>query len=366
MLKKFAVSNFKGFRDRLELDLSSHRNYEFNNYAVKNGIIKDAIVYGPNGCGKSNLGFAVFDIVNHLSQKMKVPQYYTSYLYAGSPYSLARFEYTFDFDGKIVEYSYAKDSKLTLREEELTVDGKQIFRRTSGEFTLDDGEFPLSAERFKSLKDNLSNVSIINYLLMSYPLGKNHYLTKLSETADSMLWFRSLEERGFSGLKTQPQILEEFIIENNLTDDFRAFLCQVSGQEYSFSPPAKGDRTLKCLINGTEVEFDSIRSTGTSSLTLLYYWLKNLKGASLVFIDEFDAFYHYALSMEVCRRLFSLDCQVILTSHNTYLMTNDLLRPDCNLLLEKNRIRALCDCTEKELRWGHNIEKMYRGKAFEG
>ena len=56
---------------------------------------------------------------------------------------------------------------------------------------------------------------------------------------------------------------------------------------------------------------------------------------------------------------------VFLTSHNTLLLCNDLLRPDCNFLLDKGEIKALHDCTDKELREGHNIEKLYRGGTFE-
>ena len=43
---------------------------------------------------------------------------------------------------------------------------------------------------------------------------------------------------------------------------------------------------------------------------------------------------------------------------------DDLLRPDCNFILNENKIKPLVDCTEKELRFGHNIEKMFRGNAF--
>ena len=112
------------------------------------------------------------------------------------------------------------------------------------------------------------------------------------------------------------------------------------------------------------VVFDEIASTGTRSLQLLYYWLQKMSTASFVFIDEFDAFYHYKLSFEVCKRLFNLNCQVFTSSHNTYLMTNDLLRPDCNFILQNNIIRPLQACTEKELRFGHNIEKIYKAGAF--
>ena len=82
-------------------------------------------------------------------------------------------------------------------------------------------------------------------------------------------------------------------------------------------------------------------------------------------IDEFDAFYHYDLSFKVCKKLFAFPNQIFVTSHNTYLMSNDLLRPDCNFIINKNQIKPLSLCTDKELRWGNNIEKMYRGNAFE-
>ena len=116
---------------------------------------------------------------------------------------------------------------------------------------------------------------------------------------------------------------------------------------------------------GPGVQFGKIRSTGTSSLTLLYFWTQKMSKATFVMIDEFDAFYHYDLSFKVCQKLFGFSNQIFVTSHNTYLMSNDLLRPDCNFIIDKNQIKPLSLCTDKELRWGNNIEKMYRGNAFE-
>ena len=85
-----------------------------------------------------------------------------------------------------------------------------------------------------------------------------------------------------------------------------------------------------------------------------------------VFIDEFDAFYHFELSINICRTLFHGPHQVFLSSHNTMLLGNDFLRPDCGFYLRNNHIDPLCDCTDRgELRQGHNIEKMYRAGAFD-
>ena len=110
--------------------------------------------------------------------------------------------------------------------------------------------------------------------------------------------------------------------------------------------------------------FYAVSSTGTHALVLLYYWITKMSSASLVFVDEFDAFYHYELSLEICRRLFEKDAQIILTSHNTALMTNGLLRPDCYFIINGSKMKPIVDCTKKELRLGHNLEKLYRGNAF--
>ena len=44
MLVKFAVTNYRGFADRIEWDLSKPSNYSFNTFAIKDGIIKNGIV----------------------------------------------------------------------------------------------------------------------------------------------------------------------------------------------------------------------------------------------------------------------------------------------------------------------------------
>ena len=118
------------------------------------------------------------------------------------------------------------------------------------------------------------------------------------------------------------------------------------------------------MINDVRIPFLQVASTGTLNLELQYYWLKEMVNASFIFIDEFDAFYHYELSYTLCRRLFKSDNQLFLTTHDTFLLSNDLLRPDCFFILKDNKINAICDLTDKELRFGHNLEKLYRGGTF--
>lgn len=117
-----------------------------------------------------------------------------------------------------------------------------------------------------------------------------------------------------------------------------------------------------------ELDFYSNCSTGVRSLTLFYYWIQSIRFSdnppSLLFIDEFDAFYHLNLSENLVKELKKCNSQIILTTHNTSLMSNKLLRPDCYFLMYKDGINSLADSTDKEIREAHNIEKMYRAGAF--
>ena len=71
MLQEFRVRNYKNFRDELAFSFKTAKNYEFNRELIKNGMIKDCLVVGGNASGKTNLGYAIFDIVQHITDKSR-------------------------------------------------------------------------------------------------------------------------------------------------------------------------------------------------------------------------------------------------------------------------------------------------------
>lgn len=366
MLAKFAVIGYRGFRNRIEWDLSRPSNYSFNTAAIREGIIKNGIIYGPNGAGKSNFGLAIFDIANHLSHKWKKPDYYLNYACAGNQSQPVEFEYTFALGGHTILYNYSKVSselKGNIVREQLILDGNEVLLKDKAQLVIAD-EFGLTQTAVDNLRDSANNISIVNYLLSSVPLPKNHALLLLRDFVENMLFFRSLDNREFIGLKEGGSNIEEYIITHHLSDDFAAYLKEVSGQDYKFAPNAPGENVLFCLMDGVRIPFLLVASTGTKNLELQYFWLKEMGNASFVFIDEFDAFYHHELSYRISKHLFEDNNQVFVTTHDTFLLSNDLLRPDCFFILRDNMIRPICDMTDKELRFGHNLEKLYRGGTF--
>ncbi|MFA6835311.1 MAG: AAA family ATPase [Fibrobacteraceae bacterium] len=365
MLTQFSVKNFRGFAQTLTWDLKNTKSYEFNPQALKNGIVKNGLIYGPNGCGKSNLGIALFDIVYHLTDKWKDPGQRLNFLCLSTDKSFAEFSYTFEFGTEKIVYEYEKNETGLFHTEKLLCNNERILEKTETEFFLHP-MFPVDQTIQKRFTDTpVYNVSIVKFLLTSIPLPPEHFLNKLSNFANSMLWFRSLDSRSFIGLETLAgQNIEEYIIRNELVNDYSQFLERLSGQKFHFLVPKKGDQNLLCNFGHKNAPFSLIASTGTRTLELLYFWFKHLDSASFVFIDEFDAFYHFELAENICRELFNKPYQAFLSTHNTYLMSNELLRPDCLFLLNNNKIKPLCDCTEKELRMGHNLEKMFRAGSF--
>ena len=126
MLYKFRVKNFKNFEDTLEWNLTSGK-YTFNQQAVKNDIVKNSIIYGNNGTGKSNLTYAIMDITTHLTDFKRQEQHYTPYKNLNSRTEFAEFYYEFIFDKHKVTYSYKKEicQRFLMKSSQLTT--KKLF-----------------------------------------------------------------------------------------------------------------------------------------------------------------------------------------------------------------------------------------------
>ncbi len=368
MLKKFSVENFKGFKDKITFDIGSPSNYSFHSEIVENGCITKGIIYGINSCGKSNLGLAIFDLIIHLTEKQKLIQGYDFYLNMSGRKSFAEFEYDFAFDEHEVVYKYRKTDVNTLRDESLSIDGREViyYDFTKGEgFTLLEGSDTLNT----SIK-NESPISRVKYVKSNSILTdntENQVFKKFIDYVDHMFLFYSLDSRGYEGFMNGSEGIAEGIVNSGKVKEFEEFLKENDILYDLYACEVDGRKSIYCHFENQDADFFKIASTGTRSLALFYYWYIRMKEASFVFIDEFDAFYHFELSEGVEKRLRKIaGVQIFTTTHNTDLMSNDLLRPDCYFILKNNKIKAIPELTEKELRQAHNLQKMYKAGAFNG
>lgn len=366
MLKRFEVENFKSFKDRLVFDLQA-REYEFNKNLVVNEIVNKSIIYGKNGIGKSNLGIALFDIVLHLTDKERMPtQYLTNYLNLDSLNKYAEFKYVFVFDDDEIVYEYKKSDPYFLIEEKLTINNTTALLYNYFKKDKNFVDSALIGNLQVELIDN--KLSIIKYIYRNTPTNQESPLYKMMVFVENMLWYRGLSEgNSYCGFTNGGTILVEGLYNAGKKDEFQKFLAD---NGLNFELGWRNNNGLHELMakfpTGKSTPFVSIASTGTMSLFLFFFWsITAFNKISLLFIDEFDAFFHYESAENIILRLnANKNFQTILTSHNTYLMQNKLTRPDCCYIMTQNKITSLFNSTKKEIREAHNLEKMYINGAF--
>ena len=372
MLKSLTVSNFKAFEKPVTIDFSSTGNYSFNTEAVKDGIVKTAVMYGKNASGKSSLGLAIFDIVANLTDNFVNPRNYVNYSNRKTKDLRVKFDYKFIFDGVEVIYSYSKVDVRTIISEKLSIDGKTLIDYDK---STDKDSILIAFAGAENLNIELPKLgfSALRFVKANVILAENSenaVFIKFYSFVEKMLLFWSLETREFIGYTpVSGNPILDTIIKRNHFSDLQKFFKEAGFEDELDHRIINGSEQLLIKYSDNErIDFGLACSSGMSSLLLLYYWLEDVSDPELcpsfVFIDEFDAFYHFELSYFIIEKLKSYNCQVLLTTHNTSIFTNDLLRPDFYYICSKDKIENAHNSTNKEIRLGHNLEKLYRGGTF--
>lgn len=365
MLAEFKVRNYKNFRDELRFSLESGKNYEFNQKAVHNGIIKDSVIIGYNASGKTNLGAAIMDITVHLTDKRERD---TSNLFYSNLYNrddTVSFVYKFKFDSSFLEYAYEKKNPQQVVRECVKIDGKKFIINTEDTHIVN-----LKGTETLNLDNWDHSISFVKYIYANTILDKEdkdcQVFLKFIKFINQMLWFSSTERLKAVGANvTGGNMLENICNLENGVENLENFLQEAKLPFKLLEKDTEEGKTIYCKIGDRKVPFSPLMSSGTRALIFLYLWYMQRENFSFIFIDEFDAFYHTDLSIDVIKKLMMEDnIQVIFTSHNTDIISNELLRPDCYFLLYDNTIQPFCNLTDKSLREAHNLQKMYRAGAF--
>lgn len=340
MLIKFSVSNYRGFNDTVCLDLVSKHDYRFNKECIVDGVVSKAIVYAKSSSGKSSLGKALFDIVGLLFGNSE-----DIVLNADSNQEYARFEYVFKKEDKEIRLLYKKNEYSKLIYEELVINDLLVYSYN----------YVNKEKCFKNL--DLINADRLNLDYLDDNLSLFRYIANNTKQPKESLVRYVMSF--VSSMKIDD--VYSWIVENNLGKEFSLFL----RDEFNI------DRELIVLDNlylvekhkNSYLKFLDVEPDSIKSLALFFY-LKH-KEVSLLFIDDFGANYDYELGKKVV--LFmkrQKDIQFICASNNTSLVSNELLRPDCYYILNNGELRSFADSTNRELREGHNLEKMLRSGEF--
>ena len=384
MLKRFVVKNYKNFRDEIILDFGNTAGYQFNQDCVFGNLISKAIIYGRNATGKSNLGNAILDIAYTLRG---IPRFKSERVFINADCSeeYGTFSYLFIFNGEELNYEYKRKSEDELIAEKLLIKKQTIFScdflkgnysfeglKRIGASTINTRLYSDSLNQEGPDETQERRMPFLRWLISNAAFANNSLLIKLFNYVSKMYLINNDTDSLLSA-KRNMHDFAEYLKKTDRLEDFERFL-NAMGVECSLVLKELPDgQNMLYFKHNNMIPFAETASSGTLTATLLYRRLflgafGSSSKPSFLYMDEFDAFYHYEMSRDVIEYLKKHypNTQIVFTTHNTSLMSNRIMRPDCLFILStKGNLTPLHYATERELREGNNLAKMYMSGEFE-
>jgi AAA15 family ATPase/GTPase len=400
MLIQFNFKNFKSFRDEATLDLSAAKMTEFSDRVVSEGndkILPLAAIYGANASGKSNIYNAfgymadyVIESFKYGDEEEKFEEYRpTPFLFdSASNDAESSFEVYFTIPGdkaeKTYNYGFCID-RHGVTEEWLNVKAKtarkyaSVFYRSTEEDTLDLSGLP------KSSKDNIQVALEKQVLIVS--LGAKLKVNKCKDIRD---WFMANEFADFGDpftnfflLRRLPKgFVEDTSVQKKVIEYFASFDEHIKDFEIEKLPHDADSKEETYKISSLHKKIDSdtfaaiplsMESAGTLKMFALYPELQDvLEKGSVFFIDELNARLHPLLVRNFLLTFLNPEintkhAQLIFTTHDTWQLSNQLLRRDEVWFTEKDeqgisKLYSLADFVDESgtrIRKDESYEKNY-------
>ena len=400
MLIQCNLKNLKSFREENIRDLSAARMTEFSDRVVTIGnekILPVAAIYGANASGKSNI-YSAFEymskyVVNSFKygdEEEKFEEYRpTPFLFDSiSSDAESSFEVYFTVTGdkaeKIYNYGFCVDRE-GITEEWLNVKAKTarkystVFYRNTVENELDLSGFP------KNSRNNIQVALEKQVLIVS--LGAK---LKISECKIIRDWFLINEFADFGDIFTNfylsrrlpRRFVEDKEVQNRVIEYLSSFDEHIKDFKIEKIPYDEENKRDAYKINVLHKMIDSndmaeiplsMESAGTLKMFSLYPELqKVLERGSVFFIDELNARLHPLLVRNFVITFLNPEinknhAQLIFTTHDTWQLSNQLLRRDEIWFVEKNSqqistLYSLADFVDEDgsrIRKDESYEKNY-------
>lgn len=400
MLIQFNFKNFKSFRDEATLDLSAAKMTEFADRVVTIGsekILPVAAIYGANASGKSNVYNAfeymsgyVEDSFKYGDEEEKFYEYRpTPFLFdSTSETAESSFEVYFslpdDKTGRTYNYGFCVN-KEGVTEEWLNSKAKtareysSVFYRGGEKDELDLSGFP------KSSRDNIEVALDKQVLIVS--LGAKLKVAKCKAIRG---WFINNEFANFGDpvmnfvmSRSLPKdFVEDELVQKKVIDYLASFDEHIKDFRIEKIPHEGDKKEDTYKISALHKKIDSndmaaiplaLESSGTLKMFTLYPELQEvLERGSVFFIDELNARLHPLLVRNFILTFLNPEinvnhAQLIFTTHDTWQLSNQLLRRDEIWFTEKDNngistLYSLADFIDEDgtrIRKDESYEKNY-------
>lgn len=220
MLKLFEVTGFKNFKDTFKIDFSDVRDYKFNENCIENDLLSKIIIYGKNSVGKTNFGFAMFDILSHFAGRSF--GVYDYFLNTSNDLGYAEFHYVFKFNSDEIDYIYRKKNTLNLMYEKISINKNLILEF---DYEKENGNI----ETLKEIAPNLNlsfrgNDSLVKYVITNTNFEKNHPLYQMMNFLSGMLWFRNIDVSNYMEYSINADNYFDFLYDESVLKEFEKFL----------------------------------------------------------------------------------------------------------------------------------------------
>lgn len=392
-IQEFSFGNFKSFKDIQTLNLSSakikskyqdidHKNVIAGKNNEDISFLKSKAIYGANASGKSNIikAFVTFirivktsvkdEKILHLIDSFRLstetenqPSFFQIIFW----YKNTKYRYGFELDDENITaewlYGKPKDRELPF----FIRDNQQIIELDKTNYSEGDKLMTLLKDDGSEDNEIFRSNSLFLSTLATFGFGK---LSKqLIDSFSSIIIISGLGHQGMynvAGDALNDDKKKKYIIDflkygdigiedvnsveissddlpDDIDDDIRKNFDNKKKRKLLISTRKKYNENL--ISKDTEsFTFGSHESEGTQKLFELSPFIyEALKNKRPIIIDEFDARFHPLLTKKILQ-LFNSDenkgSQLIFTTHDTNLLSSDLLRRDQIEFVEKDKYGA--------------------------